>query len=363
MLDFEPNEEQKMMVEAIERFADRKMRQVYRDADEEQQIPAELIQAGWEFGILSSTIPVHYGGFGEYSVLTGALAMEALAAGDLAIALSLTVPSLFAIPLMLFGSELQKDSYLPRCCLERPPNMTAALTEPSIQFDPRCLELTARRESDVYYLSGIKSVVPLADEAEQILVYANESGSTQAFIVDRYSEGLKIASREKLMGIKALPTYRLVMADCPIPADQKLGGDHGVEYDQILNHSRVALAAAAVGVAKAGYKYACEYAKNRVQFGEAIARRQSIAFLLAEMAIEVDAARLMVWEAAWKLDLGMDINREATLMKYYVDNMVMKVTDGVVQILGGYGYTREFPAELWLRNARGFASFDGLAMV
>lgn len=363
MLDFEIDEEQKMMVEAIERFADRKMRQAYREADEEQQIPAELIQAGWEFGILPSTIPVQYGGFGEYSVMTGALAMEALAAGDLAITLNMTAPSLFAIPLMLFGTELQKESYLPRCCLERPPKMTAAITEPTIQFDPRCLETTARGENDVYYLSGVKSVVPLANEAEKILVYANESGLTQAFIVDRLSEGLNIVSQEKLMGIKAMPTYRLEMVDCQIPADHKLGGDYGVEYDQILNHSRVALAAAAVGVAKAGYEYAREYAKNRVQFGEPIAQRQSIAFMLAEMAIEVDAARLLVWEAAWKLDLGRDINREATLLKYYVDNMVMKVADGVVQILGGYGYTREFPAELWLRNARGFASFDGLAMI
>ncbi len=351
------------MVEAIGRFADRKMRQVCRDADEEKQIPAELIQAGWEFGILSSTIPAHYGGFGEYSVLTGALAMEALAFGDLAITLNMTAPSLFAIPILLFGMESQKGSYLPRCCLDRPPKLTAALSEPTIQFDPRCLTATAHRENDVYHLNGSKSLVPLADEAEKILVYANERGQTQAFIVDRFSEGLKISGREKLMGINALPTYRFEMVDCQIPAEQKLGGDLGADFDQILDHSRVALAAAAVGVAKAGYEYAREYAKIRVQFGEAIAQRQSIAFMLAEMAIEVDAARLLVWEAAWKLDTGRDINCEATIMKYYVDKMVMKVADGVVQILGGYGYMREFPAELWLRNARGFASFDGLAMV
>jgi alkylation response protein AidB-like acyl-CoA dehydrogenase len=118
-----------------------------------------------------------------------------------------------------------------------------------------------------------------------------------------------------------------------------------------------------VGLAKAGCVYACDYAKNRVQFGEPIAHRQSIAFMLAEMAIDVDAARLMVWETAWKLDQGEDANREATLMKYFVDQMVLRVADRTVQALGGYGYIREFPAELWLRNARGFATFDGLAIV
>jgi alkylation response protein AidB-like acyl-CoA dehydrogenase len=118
-----------------------------------------------------------------------------------------------------------------------------------------------------------------------------------------------------------------------------------------------------VGLAKAGYEYAKEYAKNRVQFDEPIAHRQSIAFMLAEMAINVDAARLMVWEAAWKLDQGQDATRDTTVLKYFVDDMVLKIADQALQILGGYGYIREYPVELWLRNARGFSSFDGLAMV
>ncbi|RIK17511.1 MAG: acyl-CoA dehydrogenase, partial [Anaerolineae bacterium] len=124
-----------------------------------------------------------------------------------------------------------------------------------------------------------------------------------------------------------------------------------------------ALGAAAVGMARAGFEYARDYAKERVQFGEPIAHRQSIAFMLADMATEVDEARLLVWETAWMLDQGQDVTREATIMKQQVDRMVMQVADRAVQILGGYGYIREYPVELWLRNARGFATFDGLAMI
>jgi alkylation response protein AidB-like acyl-CoA dehydrogenase len=153
------------------------------------------------------------------------------------------------------------------------------------------------------------------------------------------------------------------LENCRVLQANKLGNEAGIDFDLILNHSRVALGAAAVGVARAGYEYARDYAKERVQFGEPIAHRQSIAFMLAEMAIDVDAARLMVWETAWKLDRNEDATAEATVMKYYVDDMVLQVADRAVQTLGGYGYIREYPVELWLRNARGFTMFDGLAIV
>ena len=125
----------------------------------------------------------------------------------------------------------------------------------------------------------------------------------------------------------------------------------------------MALGAAAVGVARAGFEYARDYAKQRVQFGEPIAHRQSIAFMLADMATEIDEARLLVWEVAWMLDQGQDAAKEATIMKQQIDRMVVLVADRAVQVLGGYGYIREYPVELWLRNARGFASFDGLAII
>ena len=194
-------------------------------------------------------------------------------------------------------------------------------------------------------------------------VYAAEDGKTQAFLVPVVTEGLTVGSRNKLMGINSLPAYLVTLNEVRVPAANKLGGENGIDFSLILNHSRVALGAAAVGMARAGFEYARDYAKERVQFGEPIAHRQSIAFMLADMATEVDEARLLVWEAAWLLDRGQNVTREATIMKQQVDRMVMQVTDRAVQILGGYGYIREYPVELWLRNARGFAAFDGLAMI
>jgi acyl-CoA dehydrogenase len=363
MLDFELEDEQKMLVEAIGRYSADQLRKVYRDADEDGLIPPEVTRAGWEFGLLPTGIPEAYGGFGDYSAVTGALAMEEFSWGDLAIALEIGAPGLVALPLMLAGTEEQMAAHLPRFCEEAAPRVSAALVEPSIQFDPWALKTTAHRDGDAYVLNGRKCQVPLAQTAELFLVYAGEDGRTQAFLVPVEAGGLQVGEREKLMGIRALPTYGLALENCRIPLANKVGGADGVDFGVILNHSRVALGAAAVGVARAGYEYARDYAKERQQFGEPIAHRQSIAFMLAEMAIEVDAARLMVWEAAWKLDRNEDATAETTIMKHYVDNMVLQVADRAVQTLGGYGYIREYPVELWLRNARGFAAFDGLAMV
>ncbi len=363
MLDFRLDEEQQMLTDAIGRYSKEMVRKVYRDAEEDGELPDEVVQAGWEMGVLPTSIPEEFGGFGEYSAVTGAIATEEFAWGDLALTLKVMTPNLVAIPLMLAGTDEQKEAYLPTFCDETMPKVTAALTEPVIQFNPYRLATTAVADGDDYVLKGSKTFVPLAEDAAMILVYANENGKTQAFLVPADVEGLVIEQKDKLMGIKALPTYMLTLNDVRVPLENKLGGADGIDFNLILTHSRIALGAAAVGVARAGFEYSRDYAKQRVQFGEPIAHRQSIAFMLADMATDVDEARLMVWEAAWLLDQGKDASKEAAIMKSYVDRLVVNVADRALQVLGGYGYIREYPVELWLRNARGFATFDGLAIV
>lgn len=363
MLDFTLDEEQEMLDRTVKRFAEERMRKVFRDAEEDGKLPPQVVQSGWEIGLLPTGLPEEYGGFGEYSVVTNAVAIEGLAWGDLAITMAILAPNLVAIPLMLAGTDAQKEQYLPDFAGGEPPQATAALTEPRLKWNPRSLETTAVKDGSDYVLNGEKAMVPLAESAELFLVYAAEDGQTQAFLVPAGTEGLIVGERERLMGVNALPMFRVALNDVRIPADNKLGGEAGVDFGLLLNHSRVALGAAATGVARAGYEYAREYAKQRVQFGEPIAHRQSIAFMLAEMAIDIESARLLVWEAAWKLDRGQDATREATVMKQYVDKIVLDTADRAVQILGGYGYIREYPVELWLRNARAFAHFDGLAMI
>lgn len=363
MLDFTLDDEQQMLADTVRRFSADRLRKTFRDADEAERLPDDILEAGWGIGLLPTSLPEMYGGFGEYSAVTGAIALEEFAWGDLAATLAILAPNLVAVPLMLCGTEEQRQAYLPGCAGELIPQMTAALSEPRVQYDPRVLAATAVRDGDYYLLNGEKGMVPLADTAETFLVYANEGGATQAFIVPADTPGLMVGEREKLMGVRALPTYRLSLVDCRVPAGNRLGGEAGIDFDLILNHSRVAQGAAAVGLAKAGLEYARDYARSREQFGEPIAHRQAIAFMLADMAIDVDATRLMVWEAAWLLDRGQNATREAAVLKYHVDEMVLSVADRAVQTLGGYGYIREYPVELWLRNARGFASFDGLAII
>lgn len=363
MLDFTLDEEQEMLERTIRRYSEERVRTVFRESEEEGNVSDEVVRAGWEIGLLPTGLPEAYGGFGEYSVVTGAIATEAFAWGDLATALHVLAPNLVAIPILLAGDDAQKERYLPQFCDMTPPPATAALIEPGIKFDPRKLTTVARRDGDNYVLDGVKRMAPLADEADEILVYANEDGKTQAFLVPADSDGFRVGERDRLLGIHAFPANHVHLDSVCVPAENRLGGADGIDFDEILNHSRVALGAAAVGVARAAYEYALDYAKQRVQFGEPIAHRQSIAFMLAEMAIDVETMRLLVWEAAWKLDQGQNVTREATVMKHYVDSRVLQTADRAVQILGGYGYMREFPVELWLRNARGFAHFDGLVII
>jgi acyl-CoA dehydrogenase len=364
MISFDPTEEQQMIIDAVKRFAEKDLRTVYRECDEEGKIPDDVIRRGWEMGLIPGGIPEQYMGFAEeHSALTGALFVEELAWGDLAITLHLLTPGLVAYPILLCGTEEQKEGYLPQFCDEAFKVATAALLEPSIQFDPKALKTTAVADGDSYLLNGQKTLVPLAADAELFLVYADEDGTTQGYLVEKGTAGLEVGEREKHMGIQALATFKLALNDCRVPRANRLGGDAGCDIDQILAYSRVATSAMGVGVARASYEYALAYAKERHAFGEPIASRQAIAFMLAEMATDIDAARLMVWEAAWRLDKGKDATKEAYLAKIFTDDTVMRVTDGGVQVLGGHGYIREFPVELWLRNGRGFATFDGLAIV
>jgi alkylation response protein AidB-like acyl-CoA dehydrogenase len=365
MVSFTPTEDQQLLIDTIRRYAINDMRKVAHDADEASEPPLDVVKTGWQLGIVPSGIPEELGGFGELNAITGVLAAEELAFGDLSIAMHVMTPALFAYPLVLFGTAEQREQLLPMFLEENVAPATAALLEPGIFFDPNDLKTTASVTGDSVMLNGAKAYVPLAETAQYILVYArnSETGRTEAYIVEKAAAGVQIEQRELLMGLRALPIYRVNFNDVTISASARLGGAVGANINTLLNRSRVALAAMAVGVARASFEYARDYAKQRVQFGKPIAQNQAIAFMLAEMAIEIDGARLMAWEAAWKLDQGEDATREAYLARQYADKAVLFAADCGVQILGGYGFIREYPVERWLRNGRGFPTFDGLAMV
>lgn len=363
MISFSLSEEQKMIVNTVQQFATDVMRKKYRDCDENGEIPAEIIDAAWELGLVVSCVPENLGGAGwEHSALTGTLLAEELAWGDLAMAMHILAPWLAVLPIVEMGTEEQKRKYLPSVCGSKFTPATAALIEPRYNFDTAELCTTAKKNGG-YLLNGEKCFVPLAAEAGFTLVYAKEGGSNQCFIVDKGTTGFEVGEKEKNMGIKALSTYEVALKGCKVPLENRLGGTAGSDFNRLTNLSRIALAAMAVGVGRSSFEFARDYAKERYAFGEPIGSRQAVAFMIADMAIEVDAARLLNWEAAWKLDRKEDATRESCLAKMYADNMAMLVTDYGIQAMGGHGYVRDNPVELWFRNGRGFTTFTGMAIV
>jgi alkylation response protein AidB-like acyl-CoA dehydrogenase len=288
-----------------------------------------------------------------------------MAFGDLAGTLAVMVPSLFATPILLAGSEEQKKEYLPKVIEGDWAPYTAALIEYAFDFDPSTLKTMASLRGDHFILNGEKAFVPFAKDAKAMLVYASLDGQTQGFIVPTGQPGLAVADeREMLLGLNAIPLYRVKLDSVRIPKANRLGGPGGHDFAPILAAMRVALAATAVGVARAAFEYSRDYAKERKAFGMMIAQKQAVAFMLAEMRTEIEAIRLLAWEAAWKLDSSKeDASVEAYLAATGAADMAMMVTDRAVQILGGHGYIRDHPVEMWMRNGRGFAMLTGLSIV
>jgi alkylation response protein AidB-like acyl-CoA dehydrogenase len=364
MYSFEPTEEQKMLIDTVARFARSNLRPASHDADEEGQVPINLIKKGWELGVLQASIPESYGGFGEHSSLSGVLAAEEMAWGDLAGTLAVMAPGLFAIPVLLAGNEEQKSEYLPPIVEGDWSPYSAAIIEQHYDYDPNELITKATYDGDSILLSGEKSYVPFADVVKTMLVFASLNGKTQGFIVPRNQTGVQIGERQKLLGINALPVFTVKFSDVRIPSTNRLGGVDGHDFSPILASFWLATTAMALGVSKAALEYAVDYAKEREVFGMKVAQKQAIAFMLAEMATEIEAIRVLAWEAAWMLDTGKeDAYKEAYLAHTGAADMAMMVTDRAVQILGGHGYIREHPVEKWMREARSFAMLSGMAII
>jgi alkylation response protein AidB-like acyl-CoA dehydrogenase len=362
LIDFEPSEEQQLIVETVRNFAVNEIRPRARECDESGKLPEDVLSQAHELGLVANALPERFGGGGERSAVTGALIAEELAYGDLSIALAILTPSLQALPLMDHGSEAQQSALLPALTGDHFAPGALALVEPDLRSDPFRPATTARLAGESYVLDGDKCFVPWLAGGDSVVVSARENDSAQLFIVPRDAAGL-VASSESNMGIRALPTAELSLRGVRVPASARLGEGAGADLGAIVQRGRVGLAAAAVGVARAAYEISLEYAKQREAFGAPIATKQAIAFKLADMAIEIDGARMLVWEAAWKLDRGQDALRESTLASQQAAAVSLDVADGAVQVLGGYGYIRDYLPEMHLRNARGFCAFEALTLV
>ena len=362
MIDFEPSDEQALIVETVRSFAENELRPAARACDEGSQLDPGILEAAHELGLVANSLPEAFGGGGERSAVTGCLVAEELAWGDLSLALGILSPALLGLPLTDFGSEAQRASLLPAIAGDAYRPGSLALLEPRFDFDVYHPQASAKRDGDEYILEGTKCFVPWQEGLSSVLVVASEGDAPQAFLVPCDAAGLA-TELESNMGLRALPTVELRLDGVRVPASARLGEGAGADLRQLVGRGRVALSSMAVGVARASYEIARDYAREREAFGAPIATKQAIAFKLADMATEIDGARLLTWEAAWLLDQGADVTREAALARQKTVQMALDVCDGAVQVLGGHGYIRDYLPEMHLRNARGFSSFEGLALV
>lgn len=369
MISFGPTEEQEVVREAMAEFAEQVLRPEARAADEASAVPDALLQQTWELGLTSTQLPEAVGGGGEQrSPVTNALILEELAFGDAALAMAVTGPSLFAFPVADFGTEEQKSKYLPALCGESFHAASLALIEPSPTFDVLNLQTTAEPKADAFVLSGRKRFVVLGDRAEHFLVLARNANAAatgfdaiEAFIVPRDAEGLSVGEVEKNLGLRGLPTVSLELERVEVPTADRLGGEAGFDARRLLAGTRTAQAALLTGLSRAVMEYAIPYAKDRHAFGEAIAQKQAVAFMLSDMRVETESMRWLAWKAASFLEKGLDATREAVFASGYAGQQAVRIADNGVQVLGGHGFIREHPVEMWYRHARTLSVLEGVA--
>ncbi len=365
MISFKTTEEQDVVREAMHEFAEQAVRPLAREADEASRVPDELLAQSWELGLVSTQLPAFAGGGGEVrSPVTNALILEELAWGDATLALAALAPAAFAFAIADQGTDEQKREHLPAFCGDSFHAASLALVETGALFDPAVPRTLAEPKGDsAFVISGAKGLVPLADRASHFLVIARNNGGRDAFIVPREAEGLRISDPEKNLGLRALPTASLHLDRVEVPASARLGGAAGCDVQRIVDASRTALAAVQVGLSRAVLDYAVPYARERRAFGQAIAQKQSIAFRLADMHIETEAQRWLVWKAASQLEQGLCATRAAHHVRVYAARQSMWIADQGVQVLGGHGFIREHPVEMWYRNARTLGVLEGTLSV
>lgn len=365
MISFGLTEEQDAIRSAIREFSEGVLRPLARKCDEESTVPDDFLQQVWELGLTTTQVPEAFGGMGaDRTPTTTAIALEELAWGDAGLAVAALAPSLFVNALLDHGTEEQKQRLLPGVCGMKFALGSLAVVEPGAMTDAARPKTSAKAKSGGYVLSGTKRFVPFGDRATHFLVVAGIDGGLGAFIVARDAAGLKISEEaEKNLGLRAVPVHTLELDGVEVTDGDRLGGAGGCDVRALLDASRVGIAACLVGIGRAVVDYCVPYAKERVAFGEEIAKKQAIAFMLAESHTEVEAMRWLVWQAASKLEKGLDATKASYQAWSYAAEKGLWVADNGIQVLGGHGFIREHPVELWFRNARTLGVLEGTVTV
>ena len=367
-----PDDEQQMIAETVKEFATEILRPAAYDADAAADAPEDIRKRSAELGITMINVPEEFDGAAtERGVVTNALVAEAMAYGDMGLALPLLAPSGVATTLTNFGTDAQQKTYLPDFAGENVPQSAVVIAEPRPLFDAFSLQTKATRVPSGYRLNGVKSFVPAAGAAELFIVGAQLDGRPALFVVESDTTGL-IVEADPGMGVRAAGMGRLLLQDVSVPesalvgeaADGASAGDAAfAAYRDVVRLSRLGWSALAAGTAKAVLDYVIPYVNEREAFGEPISNRQAVAFMVATIATELDSIRLVTLRGASRAEQGLSFAREAALArKLTIDKGLQIGLDGI-QLLGGHGFTKEHPVERWYRDLRGAGIGEGIVVL
>jgi alkylation response protein AidB-like acyl-CoA dehydrogenase len=357
-MDFEFAPEHEIIRQSVRDFAEKEIRPIAAKIDQTGEFPRATIAKMASLGLLGVTIPTEYEGAG-LDTISLAIAIEEVARTCGSHALIMAAHnSLCTGNIFLAGSPDQKHRYLPDLASGRKLGAWA-LTEPKSGSDAAAMETLAQRREDGWVINGTKNLCTNAPVAGTFVVMAKTDPSkgnrgTSAFIIERGNPGLEVGKEEDKLGVRASPTAQVILTDCHIPKQNLLGRENEgfVNALQVLDTGRIGIGSMAVGLAQGAFEEAVRYAKERVQFDKPIAEHQAIQFMLADMAMRIDAAQMLVMRAAWLKDHKQPFKREAAMAKLYASEMSSFVTNKAVQIHGGYGYIKDYPVERFLRDAK-----------
>lgn len=364
MIDFSLNEEQKALQDMAREFAEKEMKPNAAKYDKGEEFAEDVMKKAFEVGFLTCTIPKEYGGGGLNDIDT-VIISEELAAGCAGMYTTMMVNALAYTPIILYGTDDQKKKFLtPQT--EKMSFASFCLTEREAGSDAGSLQTKAKKVGSEYIINGSKCFTSNGAIASFYVVFANskpEKGARgiSAFIVPRETPGLVVGKVEDKMGHRASNTTEVYFEDVKVPEENLLGKE-GIGFIiamRTLDKTRAPVGSAGVGVAKAALEYAIEYARTRKQFGKSIALFQNTAFQIAQMAMEINAARHLVWHAAWLMEQEKPCGKESAMAKAYASDVAMKVTTEALQILGGYGYMKDYPMEKLMRDAKLLQIYEG----
>ncbi|WP_297616639.1 acyl-CoA dehydrogenase family protein [Nocardioides sp.] len=363
VFDLTPTEDEEMLVDVVRELAAELLRPAAAEANEACTAPPEVLAAAQEIGLPGLGVPEALGGImEERSAMAGTLVAEALAEGDMGLAVATLAPGAVATAIGLWGTDAQQQTYLPAFTGSDVPVAALTIAEPAVLFDAFSLATTALRDGDGFVLDGVKSAVVRGAEAELFVVAAQLEGTPALFLVESGTEGLEVEA-DPSMGLRAAGLSRLHLTGVRVGADALLGGTDGEAYRECVRLSRLAWCALAVGTGQAVLDHVKDYVNERQAFGEPISHRQSVAFMVADIAIELQAMRLVTWKAASRATRGQAFAREVGLARQLCTEKGMRIGLDGVQLLGGHGFVKEHPVERWYRDLRAVGVMEGGVMV